>query len=262
LTQVWLHKNDIKLNFWQLISLSTSSFVIFQFISPGAPDVLMHIFMLLLITFPFSSKARLSLMTLSLMTHAVHSIAMLSVLSFFVLDKDSLWKYWLINILYMLFWVGGYQFSISGAILAVEYSHGVPAIQLSLTYPLWVLYGMFFTYKLLWVVIITALVMLLRNKQYMMALEIFLLLFSALLVTSLGEDTSKYYGWSFIALLLSFKVVHERAKKDVLGKSINVIIILNLLIPPYFVGLSFTGGGAVLKEGIYKQMISLFQSVL
>jgi hypothetical protein len=262
LTQVWLVKNDIKLKFWQFVSLLTSSYVIFQFQSPGYTDVLLHIFLLLSVTFPFSERAKVTILTLSLLTHAVFSLTILVVLAFFLLDRDALVKYYLICILYIFFWMGGFGFSVSHA-FHVHDARGLSGVEWVMAYPLLEILGIFFSFKLLWTIIVAALIILARKKQLKLTAEIALLLLCALALTFLGVDTSRHFGWSFYALLLSLKVVNDEAKRDAEGRLFNVIFIVNLLIPSIYVGLN-TGlnTGITLSVGVYKLIIEIFQSLI
>jgi hypothetical protein len=264
LTLVWIKKNDIKLNLWQIISLSTCSFIIFQFHSPGYSDVLMQIFLLLLVTFPFSNKAKVSILTLSLLTHAVFTLSIMSIIAFFNLDKKSFKNFCLIGILYVIFWMGfAYDFNVSGFYNTYITMNQNPNIMSTRDYmmmcPLEEFFGIFSAYKLLWAVIVIALVILLQNKQIKLALEISLLLLCALFLTFLGVDTSRHFGWSFYALLLSLRVIKDWDKRDQIVKPMNVIFILNLFVPPYFVGLC---GHHLNEKGIYTQISKLLQSVL
>ena len=63
-----------QLKFWQFVSLCTSSFVIYQFEIPGYSDILVFIFFILVMRGGFSSKAKLSLLILALITHESSSL--------------------------------------------------------------------------------------------------------------------------------------------------------------------------------------------
>ncbi len=73
-------------------------------------------------------------------------------------------------------------------------------------------------------------------------------------MTLQGVYTSQLFGWAFMAILVSWKVLETQVKKY--GRLlINAITLLNLLIPPVFVQLNQVWG---IPPGLDSMLISYF----
>ncbi|MBC8504821.1 MAG: hypothetical protein ISR58_07790 [Anaerolineales bacterium] len=229
ITTYWLLHQDLGINTFQLISICTSSFIMYQFQLPGYPDVLLHILLLASIAFQFSNNSKIALLVLSLLTHE-SSLFITSILSIFILDKKSLVKFYGIFVIYLLFWVSGYGFDLSAALASHRYDN-INSLQWVLQNPLREVLGIFFSYKLLWLFIIFSFLYLIKVNQKKKALLISLLVLSSIFMTLLAVDTSRLVGWSFIGLLLSVQTIHRMTLKGWRKKILNSIYIVNLMIP-------------------------------
>lgn len=249
LTHVWLVNNKIFIPFWVFVSVLTSSFIATQYQIPGYPDALIFVFLLAIVTFQLKDISKLSLIVLSIASHEA-SILLYGIFAIFIFSKQKLGKVYGLLAIYLVLWFGSEGFKITTLIN----NRPRPSATVNMSSLDWILnnptremLGIFFAYKLLWVFIIWALVLLFRNKNNWMALQIIALLGSGLFMTFLAIDTSRLMGWSFYALLLSIKVIHDNAEPQS-RKLSNAIFLFNLLIPSAYVGLNL---GMLLPPGLY-----------
>jgi hypothetical protein len=246
LIQIWLISHGVQLHFYQLVSLLTSSFIMHQFQVVGNPEVLVFISLLLCITFPLSNISKLSLLVIALLAHEA-SLFISPILSLFIFDrKRTILIFYTICIIYLIFWIAGHGLNIENAFN----SHNVEdsnALQWLVRYPKREFIGLFFSYKALWLLIITALVISFRKKQNKMAMQIILLLSASLIMTLAGIDTSRLMGWSFIALLLSVKIIYTENSYIPIAFS-HIIYMVNIVIPSLYV---YLNSGVVNFPGLY-----------
>ncbi len=247
---LWFINNDIHPSFWEYLSIGTISFIAFQYFEPGYPDVLIHILILLALTLPLGEIGWLSLFVLSLATHEA-SIFIWFVLAIFFLNKKSWMKFFIIVLIYYFM-----RFAGGGFVISVLTSRIVGDLK-----PLdWVYYnfdrellGIFFAFKLGWVIIITAMIGWIKLRKWNDLLLVGSLIVAGIVMTMAGIDTSRLAGWAFPALLFSWKFLSQ--SKDQLSKNIlKVTAIANIFIPPYYIGLN----GVDLPSGLYRFVIQLF----
>jgi hypothetical protein len=252
LTHVWLVNNKVHLPEWGFISILTSSFIAAQFQIPGYPDALVFIFLLLIVTFPLSDISKLILIVFSISAHEA-SIIFYGLFAYFLFDRRSLVNLYGILAVYGLLWAGSEGFSLP----ALIYHRPQPSATVNMTSFQWLLsnpgrevLGIFFAYKLLWLIILGAIILVIYNKkEHKLAGQIVILLATSILMTFLAVDTSRLIGWSFYALLLSIKVIYDE-KKPLYLKIVRTILFINLFIPSAYVGLNL---GMLLPPGIYSQ---------
>ncbi|HID99686.1 MAG TPA: hypothetical protein EYP59_05275 [Thiotrichaceae bacterium] len=258
LIQIWFLRNDVNLKFYQLISLLTSSFIMHQFQVVGNPEVLVFIIWLLCISFPFSDISKLSLLVMALLAHEA-SLFISPILSLFIFDKKrSVISFYIVCIVYLVFWIVAHGLNIGNALNSHNVG-GLNALQWLVRYPERELLGLFFSYKALWILIITALIILFRTNQFRVAIQIILLLSGSLIMTLAGVDTARLMGWSFIAILLSIKTIYA-ANSYIPRKFIHTVCIVNILIPSLYVGLNT--GGMYYFPGLYNLLTNSILTVL
>jgi hypothetical protein len=258
LIQIWFSRNGVNLHFYQLISLLTSSFIMHQFQVVGNPEVLVFIIWLLCITFPFSDISKLSLLVMALLAHEA-SLFISPILSLFIFDKKrSIISFYIVGITYFVFWIVAHGLNIENAFNSHNVG-GLNTLQWLVRYPEREFLGLFFSYKALWILIITALIILLKTNQFRVAIQIMLLLSGSLIMTMAGVDTSRLMGWSFISVLLSVKTIYA-ANCYIPRKFIHSIFIVNILIPSLYVGLN--SGGLYYFPGLYNLLTKSILTVL
>jgi hypothetical protein len=249
LTHLWLVNNRILLPFWDLVSVLTCSFVAAQFQIPGYPDGLVFILFLLLVMIPLSDVSKLSLVVLSLSAHEA-SLLLYGVLGVFHFTKSRLAKLYAVLAIYVLIWMGSEGFDLA----ALVNHRPQPSATADLTSLQWLqgnpireVMGIFFAYKLLWILIVWAVVLLVAKRDFRSSTQIILLLATGAAMTFLAVDTSRLMGWSFYGLLLSLKVIHEAGQPRI-GRMAIAIYAANLLVPSAYVGLNL---GMMLPPGLY-----------
>jgi hypothetical protein len=245
LVHLFFRVRGIALTPLELISIGTSSFIITQFQSPGYPEQLMYIFILLLCIIPTGTVTRLSLFVLSLLSHEVSALPLLFIALFFF-PRKQLAMMLAITALYGLFWIVSYGGDVE-RLLAVRNVNGMNGIAWAAEYPVRLLLGIAVSFKLLWVMIIRDFIM--NPKMRMVHAGSILV---ALFVATVGVDTSRLMGFGFLSLLLSIASYRmEHSADSVIYRS---IIIANILLPSFYIGTNIgntaINGGYQLAEGI------------
>jgi hypothetical protein len=260
LTHTWFTNNNIHVPIWGFISILTSSFVAAQYQLPGYPDSLVFIFLLIIAIFPISDLSKLTLIVLSIAAHEA-SVILYGFFAPFLFGKERLAKPYGLLGLYMFIWLGSNRFSLT----ELMNSRPQPSTTVNMTSIEWLLnnpvreiLGIFFAYKLLWLLIIWAVILLLKKRNFRMAIQVIALLVAGIVMTLFAIDTSRLIGWSFYALLFSIGTLYQENKSSS-QKIAKAIFLVNLLIPAMYVGLNL---GMFLPPGIYFQLWRLKNWIL
>ncbi len=220
----WFKKNDIKASVWQFVSLGTLSFVYFHLQMPGYPDVLVFIFIILAFLFSDNTPIKMSLFVLSLATHEA-SIVIWAGLAFILFNKREVTGFIIVSALYVLIFIATtdnvFQ---SVALRGVGESSNISWI---IDYPERALLGILLSFKGLWLIIIGAIWHSFSQKNSKQVLQILIILFTGITMTFLGVDTSRLFGWTFMVILISWKILSTTNP----SKLINVSLIINFIIP-------------------------------
>ena len=115
------------------------------------------------------------------------------------------------------------------------------------------LMGIVFSLKALWIMVIGAITYLLSKRRTKEAFQIIVILLSGILMIFMGVDTSRLFGWTFMAILISWKVLEHSEHNW--KKIINIALIVNLLIPSVDV---YMFGQPVIMSGFYQYIFSFF----
>ncbi|MBK9209137.1 MAG: hypothetical protein IPL71_12870 [Anaerolineales bacterium] len=115
------------------------------------------------------------------------------------------------------------------------------------------LMGIVFSLKALWIMVIGAITYLLSKRRTKEAFQIIVILLSGILMIFMGVDTSRLFGWTFMAILISWKVLEHSEHNW--KKIINITLIVNLLIPSVDV---YMFGQPVIMSGFYQYIFSFF----
>jgi hypothetical protein len=251
--QLWFEANQIRVSLWQLVSLGTISFIYFQIIAPGYPDVLVNIFILLAFIFAGDTRTKLSLFVLSLATHE-GSLIIWFALALSLFERREMIAFLVISAIYLflLFFLDGGV----DAVMSTRSFGGTSNISWVINNPVRELVGIFFAFKALWVTVIGALVYLISKKQFKEALYIVLILGGGLALTFMGVDVSRLFGWAFMAVLLSWKLLESLDQNW--KRLLNFALMINLFIPSYIV---YMYGQPQIAPGLYEQ-VSQFLSKL
>lgn len=244
-------KENAPLKIWQLLSVCTSSFVIYSFQFPGYPDILLSILLLLAMSACFDQKARFSLLILALLTHE-SSVFIAPFLALRYLEKNTFRLYCAAIILYALVWLGSYGFNPHG-ILAGQKVGGKSGLE-------WVtsafsseLAGIAISWKALWLLPVLALWHSVRQEKYNDGLFIVGAIAAGIMVTFIGVDTSRLVGIAFPGILLSLKVINDN-RKIISSHALSALFVINIIIPSFYVGLNT---GIILRPGLYMRLFQL-----
>jgi hypothetical protein len=98
--------------------------------------------------------------------------------------------------------------------------------------------GFFYSFKLFWIFVILALYKILKTKQFQYVTWALIYLVGVLGQLLLASDTSRLIGLAFPIILFSFIYLSKTWNENKFNKLTLAIIVLNLLIPQYYVGQS------------------------
>ncbi len=241
----WFVNNGINLSWWELLSLCLMTFVSYKFYSPGYPDVLMHIFLLLALVLPLSSVGWLVLFVLSMATHEAN-IFIWTVLALFFLPKANWAHYTIIAALYVIIRFAGsgfdgiFTFTPRVVNDVTTFDALLNNFHLEIT-------GVFFGFGAGWIMIIMALYGLYKDEKFREVGLISILISVGILMTVLGSDTARLMGWAFPALLFSWRFLAFDTN-TLRVRIFQFAKVINLFIPPLYVGLD----GIEMPNGFYK----------
>ena len=245
----WLDKNKINLNTISIISILSSSFYIFQFQYPGYPDILLFIFFILIMLIK-QNFLKLILFALSLATHEA-SLFVLIPYFFFFEDKKIFKKISIISLLYVVLWLISFRFNLSKGLSSQNLGDGWVyeyIVKNSIPY----LKGLFFSYKLLWLLILVYPILFIKNRIKEL-LGVGLIFLGAIIITLLAVDTSRLMGFSFMGFLIILKSLNN--KNLFISHYLQYLLIFNLLIPSFYYGVNT---GLVSFSGLYEWIYRLF----
>jgi hypothetical protein len=224
--RLWFASNQIQISFWQMISLGTISFIYFQIEDPGYPDVLVNIFILLAFLPGMNTRSKLSLFVLALASHEA-SLFIWFAFALTLFDTKGWIQFLIISSIYILLLVA-LNHGISG-VLETRTFGGKSNLELVIENPMQELIGIFFSFKALWIIMISAVGYLLSQKKIQETIQIVSILAAGVVLTFMGVDASRLYGWTFMALLISWKILDEAEENW--KKMISIVLVMNILIP-------------------------------
>jgi hypothetical protein len=247
--QIWFEKNQIHLKYWQLISIFSAGFVFVKLQYPGSPDVFVHLFLLILFAFPLGELAQLSLVAFSLASHEA-SIFLFAVIAIFFREGKLRIKYLAVIFAYMFIWLISIRFDIA-SLWDTPQIRGFSPIGMIIANPSNALWGVFYTNKLIWLLIAAGLGIVSHRRDYRTFFQILALIACGILMTLVGVDTIRMFSWSFFSIFMAVKIIHEENNPK-LFTLMNVVLILNLLVAPLYANLYWVW----LPSGIYQIIYS------
>lgn len=255
LVLAYFEKNGTRLSSVTVLSLLTSSFVMYGFEMPGYPDQLAMIFLLLMLLLPPSMHARLSLVALSLATHEASVLMMLPVIAFFFTREEQQSTMKLLGV-YAFLVLAGTQFDVERLFTAHAFfdATGFSPWDYIVRNPTAALVGIAVAYKLFWIVIATAAVRALKGGEPTVARTIIACTLVPLVVIPFAVDTSRFAGFGFLGLLAAVRYVVDQ--KVLTGRTFDIVAIMNLLIPSVYVGLN---SGVAMFPGLYSLLYCWWQ---
>jgi hypothetical protein len=251
----WL-RNHTGVKPWHFLSLSTCSFVIFQYQFPGYPDALVYTFFVLVMIPAFTQKSKLCFLLLALVAHET-SLFMGSILACRYLDLGYRLRFLTALILYGVIWVTAYDFNIR-AVFENHHARGMSGIDWVFLAPRAELLGVFIAFKAIWLLLILAIILAMRYQSYRDAMFIAGCVGVGVLMTFLGVDTSRHMGVAFPGVLVALETIRSHMPRQAATRTLSSIFAANLLIPSFYIGLNT---GIVLRPGLYKHLYFILISI-
>lgn len=241
--------NDVRLKFWQQLSILTSGMIIFQFQIPGYTEQGVLFLALLFLCFKdkFTSGQRMSLIALMLLFHESAGMFMgiPLIVSFFPKNEK------LINLsvmlLFVTFWLSAYSFNVKNLFITHTQLGQLNNIDYFIKNPLWVAGGVFFAYKALWFLLLFFIFSFVKQKKILeLGVPILFICLPLLLISIV--DVSRIVAWGYLGILLIICVLKDKLQQGKYQK----VLLLNLLIPSIYVG---SNTGPVSFPGAYQLIV-------
>jgi hypothetical protein len=238
----------IKINLIDILSITTCSFVILNFMAQGFPDPLMFIVFLIALIATNSYESRLAVITLGLVVHEASAFIFVPLI-LFVFPKKDAYKCFLVIALYFVLFLLSYMINLGDFMKTYILIGEKTTFEWMIEYPARVFGGWLASYKLLWIVIIYGIVKMFRSNDLRKGLCVVSIgVISPLVMNLLTFDVSRHVGWGSLALLMCYSYLMKRGYlKTAL---LRFIMLVNILIPSIYVGTNagFRGNGGV---GLY-----------
>lgn len=250
-------KDRAQLSTWQVLSLCTCSFVLFQYQYGGYPDILVYLLFILVMQDYTGPSSKLSLLILALLTHEA-SVLVGSVLAWRYLDRRGLIFYWLAVILYVLiwFWVSGQDLNVMLRGHRVESLSGLAWLTGA---PFKELIGVVVSYKAMWIIFFMSLWLAAKSGLFQDMIFIIACVAAGTGMTILGVDTSRLMGFAFPGFLVALALVYKYFDSVNSRRILSLIFLLNLILPSFNIGLN---GGIEFFPGLYQLLYGWMAALL
>jgi hypothetical protein len=245
------HQN-VRIRFCHLLSISTSAFIIFNFMTVGWADSMMDIVILLLLFVADSNEARLSLLALGLATHEA-TVFIFVPMILFLFPRKRWIEYFAVIALYFSLHLLSFQFDAFTLIKSQVAPDNRTGLDWLILYPWRGFAGWLLCYKLLWLVIGFGIYKMLKDKDTRCALAV--VTFSVIVpavINVMTVDVYRHVAEGFCGLLIAYVYL---ARSGYLEKlPFKCIMALNILMPSIYVG---TNSGFRFKQGLYFWLCNL-----
>jgi hypothetical protein len=242
----YFEHEGVKINFLHLLSIASSSFVIFNFMLQGFADPLMCILLLMALFVVDHHESRLAITALTLAAHE-GSVFILVPLLLFVFPRKDIYQYFLVIAMYFGLYVLSYHFNAINLVESHNLIDNKIGIGWAMEYPLRAVGGWFFAYKLLWIIIAYAVFKMFKTHNTAKAVSVVsIIIVAPLIINILTVDVYRNIAGGFLGLLICYSFL----MKSGYGKAIplNAIMVINILIPSIYVG---TNNGFRPVPGLY-----------
>ena len=240
----WYFSNaGLDLPLYALISVGTSAFFFALLQSPGYPEHLAYILVLLAAVVPMDDLTKVKAGALALLAHegVMLVLAPLAIFRFTLAARRGTL---LVIGAYLIAWLASHGWR-PLQVIASHNINGLSGWQWAIREPALLVAGIFFTYKLLWILIVWALI---RSPAPERSLIVSMLAVG-FLACFLGVDTTRMAGFGFIGLLVALAAIcRNRGKLPLTAK---LVLAANLCVPSLYVGLNV---GGYVFNGLYKLM--------
>lgn len=210
------------------LSLATSSYIMVDFIWVGYVDQISFILILLMAIIPMSSQGRMSVIALCLLNHESSLFALVPLI-IFCFPKKEIFQALLAIAFYLLIW-----FATRGSMANALATHSeVSVFKIFLENWQLGMIGIFFSYKLLWLVFALLSYFLLMKKESMLFLSLLSMILFPIALVGFAFDTTRNVGFGFLGILISLDIWLQENQDfpKWLYLTISALLYINLLIP-------------------------------
>jgi hypothetical protein len=247
--------------FWVYLSVMTSSYIMVSFQWPGYAENISFILILLAACVPMSRQARLGIVALCMVNHDGSAFALIPII-IFCFPKKEIFSALLVVVLFHGIWFISHGLNLQQG-LESHLVMGKNSNWVFLTRnPLLAVAGAFFTYKLLWCLLLYAVQRLWSDREHETALAIVSITGFSLIIILVAWDTTRLVGFGFLGMLIALVVVANEyiplvksQRQILLG-----IVCANIILPSYNVVLDLPESLTKYPyPGIYKAIAEIVQ---
>jgi hypothetical protein len=224
------------------LSLMTSSFVLVDFQWPGYSDSLSFGLLLLAASVPMTPEARLAVVVLCLINHDAIALAMVPVILFYFPRGERV-NAVIAVVLFFGIVMASYSFSpfqgLQGQGIVREDAGSV--WEAALHYYGLFLAGLFFSYKLFWIVFALGIAMLWQLKEKWNLTAVIVITSFPVLLTFFAWDTTRIAGWGWFGIVIAVSTLLQKYGElpKIQKHALLALACANLLIPSYNVVLFY-----------------------
>jgi hypothetical protein len=242
----------IKIGLLQLLSISSSGFIIFNFMVAGWADPMMDILFLLLLFVADNEESRLAVLALSLATHEASAFVLVPMI-LFVLPRKQMLKYFGVILLYFGLYMLSYRLDALTLMKSQVVLDNKIGFDWAILYPWRTIGGWFLSYKLLWIVILFGIYKMVRTKEVHASLAaVSFALVAPALINVMAVDVYRHVAEGFCGFLICYKYLVQLGYGERLIA--KTVMALNIAIPSIYVG---TNAGFRFKPGLYLWLCNL-----
>ena len=224
-----------RIRFLFYVSVATSSYLITDFLWPGYADQLSFILILLMGCIPMTSQERLVIVALCMVNHEASAFSLVPII-FFCFPKQERIQAFLLMSLYFGIWFASYGLRVDNALaMNTVKTDDTTSLQLFIDNFGYALVGVFFSYKLFWIIFLYVAWMLWeQNDRSTLVGIIGITLFPALILP-VAWDTTRLMGLGCFGMLITLVILIDEQRKisRLYRHLLFTSIYVNIIIPSY-----------------------------
>ncbi|HBE21410.1 MAG TPA: hypothetical protein DEG17_01470 [Cyanobacteria bacterium UBA11149] len=221
------------LRFICYLSLATSSFILFNFQTPGYTEQFFFILLLIAASIPMNRQERLSIFALSLATHEVSIFVFIPII-WLCFPRREIANCLAVIGLYFVIWLGGNGFNLVKAVSLQSEVEGESGLYYWLNNPVLGLGGLFLAYKLVLPIVLYLLWKLWQDGERKLLMAILALILVPAVTIIPSVDTSRMMGMGFFGVLVCFSIlINEWYKLKINHNIVLAIAGVNIFVPSY-----------------------------
>jgi hypothetical protein len=247
--------------FWVYLSVMTSSYMMVCFQWPGYPENISFILILLAACLSMSRQARLGIVALCMVNHDGSAFALIPIILFCFPKQERIPALFAVVLFYGIWFVSQ----------GLNLQQGLESHQVMGKNSNWVfltrnptlaIAGVFFSYKLLWFLLLYAVQRLWSDRERETALAMVSITVFAVVIILVAWDTTRLVGFGFLGMLIALVVVANDYSQLVKSQRqiLLAIVCANIILPSYNVVLDLPESLTKYPyPGIYKAIGDIVQ---